>query len=101
MPPVAHCNDQQVAGGDTADTRNIDLGKTSGTAVFDYQTYSQKDRILVSYQGSILLDTGCVGESASKPLSYSGASTQMTVEVQPNCAGGTGTAWDYTLHCPP
>ncbi len=101
LPPVAQCNDQQVAGGDTPDTRLIELGRTSGTFTFDYDTVSIKDRIVVSYQGTTLLDTGCVGESMSKPLTYSGSSTQIMVQVLPNCeTGGTGTIWNYTAHCP-
>src|SRR5581483_2542220 len=102
LPSVGRCDEQQVAGGDTADTRNIELGKTSGTATLDYNTFSIKDRIIVSYQGSVLFDTGCVGTSASQPINFAGSSTQLTVEVMPNCEGGTtGTAWQYTVHCPP
>jgi hypothetical protein len=33
-------------------------------------------------------------------LSYSGGSTQVRVQVTANCAGGTGTSWNYTVHCP-
>ena len=100
LPPVGQCDQQQVAGGDTPDTRNIEVGQTSGTFTFDYSTYSIRDRIIVSYQGTTLLDTGCVGESQSRQLTYGGSSTQVTVSVEPNCDGSTGTAWDYTVHCP-
>jgi hypothetical protein len=24
----------------------------------------------------------------------------VTVTVTPNCQGGSGTSWNYTLHCP-
>jgi hypothetical protein len=101
LPSCGICNDQQVAGGDTPDTRIIELGQVSGTAQFDFDTYSIPDDIIVTYEGRVLLDTGCVGTSGSQSLPYSGSSTAMTVEVRPNCQGGTsGTQWDYTLHCP-
>jgi hypothetical protein len=95
------CNDEQVAGGDTPDTRDIMLGRSSGTSQFDFDTFSIPDQIIVTYEGRVLLDTGCVGTSGSRSLTYSGSSTEMKVEVRPNCQGGTsGTQWQYTLHCP-
>lgn len=100
LAPVVACSTSQVAGGDTPDTRFVNLNQTGGTFLFQYSTYSQKDRIIIKHDGGVLLDTGCVGESNSKNLSYSGNATGVTVEVQPNCAGGTGTAWDYSVHCP-
>jgi hypothetical protein len=96
------CGAQQVAGGDAPDTRGIEMGISHGTFDFSYDTYSIPDDIVVSYQGLPLFDTGCVGASGTTTLSFGpGASTQLTVSVSPNCAGGTsGTAWDYTIGCP-
>jgi hypothetical protein len=101
-PPAQPCNaGQQVAGGDAADSRYFEMGRTSGTFTFDYQTYSQRDRIQVIYEGRTIFDTGCVGESRTGvSISFSGATTVVTVTVTPNCQGGSGTAWNYTLHCP-
>lgn len=96
----ATCNTQQVAGGDTPDTRQVQMGQTSGTFQFFWETYSQRDQIIVSYNGTVLFDSGCVGASATQTLSYSGASSLITVQVVPNCAGGSGTAWNYTVYCP-
>ena len=98
---IANCSATQNAGGDTPDTRTIELGKTSGTFVFTYDTYSIKDQILVKYLGSTLFDTGCVGASGSKSITYAGSSTQISVQVNPNCeTGTTGTAWQYSVSCP-
>lgn len=94
------CGVQQVAGGDAPDTRSIQMGVSSGTFAFSYDTYTQQDEIAVSYQGALLFDTGCVGASGSTQLSYRGSSTSITVSVAPNCAGGSGTAWNYTVGCP-
>lgn len=94
------CSTQQVAGADTPETRVIDLGKTSGTFKFDYETYSQKDNITVTYAGATLFSTGCVGANGSQNITFSGSSTFVTVSVQPNCAGGSGTAWNFKVYCP-
>jgi hypothetical protein len=95
------CGSVQVAGGDLPVTRTVELGASSGTFTFTYDTFSIPDRIVVTYQGGILFDTGCVGASGSVNLSYSGTATTVTVSVTPNCAGGTtGTSWQFTVGCP-
>ncbi|MBF0319699.1 MAG: hypothetical protein HQL01_07850 [Nitrospirae bacterium] len=94
------CNSTAVAGNDTAQTIKVSMGKSSGTFTFSYDTYSVKDQMVVSYEGKTLHDTGCVGKSGSVALSYSGTSTEVTVAVTPNCAGETGTAWNFTVGCP-
>lgn len=100
-PPAQSCNaGQQVAGADTPDSRSFEMGRTSATFQFDYDTYSQQDRIQVYYQGSPIYDTGCVGKADTVHPSYSGQSTVIQVVVTPNCAGGSGTQWNYTVHCP-
>lgn len=97
--PVRVCGTQQVAGGDAADTRLFDVGRNSGRFQFDYETFSQKDRIVVRYEGKTLFDTGCVGTSGSVTVPFSGSFRQIQVDVFPNCAGGQGTQWNYTVHC--
>lgn len=99
---LAQCSSTQNAGGDTPDTRMIELGKPAGTFDFSYETYSQQDQILVKYQGNTLFDTGCVGTNGTKTktLTYSGSLTQIVVQVIPNCRGGSGTAWNYSVACP-
>lgn len=99
---TAQCSTAQTAGGDVPDTRTIDLGKSGGTFVFTYDTQSVKDQMIVRYQGTTLFDSGCVGTNGDKtvPLTYGGTSTQITVQVVPNCEGGSGTAWSYSVSCP-
>jgi hypothetical protein len=96
------CGTQQVAGGDTPDTRVFDMNNIGGTFRFDFQTFSIKDQMIVRYQGNPLFDTGCVGTSGSKLIEYHGSSTKIEVEVKPNCptGQGTGTLWNYTVQCP-
>ena len=96
------CDSQFVAGGDVPETNEVELGQSSGMVDFSYDTDFIQDRIIVSYQGVTLFDTGCVGAAGTMPITYNGTSTSITVEVQPNCAGpgATGTSWDFSVSCP-
>lgn len=89
-----------MAGEDTPETRVIELGKACGSFQFYWATYSQQDRMVVTYEGKVLFDSGCVGSSGTETLNYCGSDTSITVDVSPNCAGGSGTAWDFTVYCP-
>jgi hypothetical protein len=103
QPPVVHqsrCNDTQKAGGDAPEVHQIDLGVTSGVFRFDYQTFDVKDQIIISQGGMTIFNTGCVGESRSVQVQFSGYTTMIEVRVNPNCAGSTSTAWNFTVHCP-
>ena len=100
-PPVAQCSAVQNAGGDVADTRNVPLGRRSGSFSLSYEMYSIKDQIRVIYDGKTIFDSGCVSGGKMQLIPYSGLASFVTVQVAPNCSGGTsGTAWNYTLACP-
>lgn len=96
FPP---CNSQQVSGANTPETRTIEMGRTSGTFTFEWQMFSVQDRMVVSYEGRTLFDTGCVSGGGTRALTYSGGSSTVTVQVFPACAGGS-TAWDFVVSCP-
>ncbi len=101
--PVRHqsnCNDQQQAGGDPPEEHTIDLGQSYGSFIFDYNTVTQKDQIIIMNGGMKIFDSGCVGESKSIPIQLRGYSPTITVRVNPNCNGGSGTQWYFTVHCP-
>lgn len=103
QPAVVHqsrCNDTQKAGGDAPEVHQIDLGVTSGVFRFDYQTFDVKDQIIVSQGGMTIFNSGCVGESRSVQVQFSGYTSVIEVRVNPNCAGSTSTAWNFTVHCP-
>jgi hypothetical protein len=97
---IGLCNQAQVAGADAPETRTFDVGTSCGDLTLEYQTHSIEDAITVEYEGSVVADTGCVGGSGTLSISICGASSQVSVSVQPNCAGGSGTAWEFTLVCP-
>jgi hypothetical protein len=99
--PPQQCPGYNSQGRDTPETRTVNLFKTSGTFQFQRNHYTVKDRMQVFYEGRQLHDTGCTGGSQTINLPYSGTSTLVTVKVTPNCAGTTGTVWDFTVLCPP
>ena len=78
------------------------MGQSSGTFRFDYDTAFQEDRIIVQYEGGTIFDSGCVGTGTTQTtnITFAGSSEEITVRVEPNCAGGTGTWWEFTVYCP-
>ncbi len=99
-PPPPPCNGLQEQGADTPETRVVDLGQTSGSFQFEYETFNVQDRLVVTYEGRVLFDTGCVGANGVETISYSGSSSLVTVSVTPNCDDGDSTQWNFTVSCP-
>ena len=97
------CDGQQVAGADTPVSRRYNMGAGTRSFQFIYQTYTQQDRVKVWNGATNLLDSGCVGtggEVARNLTLTSGGGSSIRVDVEPNCAGGTGTSWYFTVVCP-
>jgi hypothetical protein len=101
-PPAQPCTaGQQVSGGDQADTRRFNMGRTSGDFTFDYDTASIQDEIQVIDDTGVLFTTGCKGISGTVTKHFTSATSIIQVSVVPNCSGNTsGTWWSYTVHCP-
>jgi len=95
------CDANTHQGGDTPETHQVEMGQMSGTFTFSWEMYTIKDQMIVSYEGTQLFDTGCVSGNGQQPLSFAGTTTKVTVVVNPNCEGTTGTAWNFTVGCPP
>ena len=98
------CDGQQIAGADTPVSRRYNMGSSSATFKFDYDTYSVRDRITVWNGATLLFDTGCVGASQTVSITYSSKSPSIRVDVEPNCGctsgfGCSGTAWNFRVHC--
>ena len=102
VPPVAACNSIVSQGSDNPETHEIDVSGTSGTVQFQYDTYSQPDRMIVSIDGQQMYDTTCLGTRGlvSQPIPLPASAQKMRVQVLPNCAGGVGTSWSFKLACP-
>ncbi len=99
-PPMQRCNSSQVAGGNQPVTRVVGVGARQGRVVFRWSMYRARDRMLVSYQGRVLFDTGCVSGAGQRTISFRGQSSAMTVRIQPNCLGRRrSTSWSFSLGC--
>ncbi|MEM7481801.1 MAG: M4 family metallopeptidase [Acidobacteriota bacterium] len=114
-PNSVLCQQVVNAGGNMPETHVVELGSNSGTTIFGINTFTVPDRMLVKYEGQTIFDTLCLsteptfgcdsqcccsGGACDCAIPFSGTSTQMTVEVIPNCAGTADTAWAFTLSCP-
>lgn len=93
------CDYEQASGGQEGDIRTIQLTDTSGTIEVEYEMYGVPDRLIVTYEGNTILDTGEVSRGKRVSASFSGNSGQVTVEVIGN-QENEGTQWNYTLYCP-
>lgn len=96
----AKCPGGTSAGGDAPYHGSFELGRKQGNFVFRREHYRIKDRMVITYEGRVLHDTGCASGYESKEISYSGAATNVVVRVIPNCKGTTGTAWNFRVFCP-
>lgn len=99
---IGSCNDFTNAGGDTPDISKIELGTTTGTFDFTFETFTIKDKIDITHGGHLIYSTGCVGanKKASISLSAESTATSIIVDVSPNCAGTSSTRWNYVVSCP-
>ncbi|MBA4390786.1 MAG: hypothetical protein C0399_07595 [Syntrophus sp. (in: bacteria)] len=94
-----NCSTTTKSGGDEPAKIHVNVGLNPGTAVFSYEMYDVKDRMIVVYGGQTLYDTGCTNGSKSIPLHLSGKSDQVIIFVKPACEK-SGTQWNFTLECP-
>uniref|UniRef100_A0A914PMU7 Uncharacterized protein n=1 Tax=Panagrolaimus davidi TaxID=227884 RepID=A0A914PMU7_9BILA len=79
------------------------MGRNNGTIMFVYQTYDVKDRITITYENRMIFDSGCVGteDEQQTPVTFSGQSQELRVDVEPNCDGTTSTGWYFSVPCLP
>jgi len=90
------------AGGDEGYDETFGASNGGYTLILTYETFWQKDRIILYNQSDdILFDSGCVGTGGEKvaniPVPI--GTTEIRVVVEPNCEGGTGTAWYLRVEC--
>lgn len=95
------CNEQTVAGNDTPDDRIIDIGKAHTVISFKYETYTIKDQINVYYKNHLIFSSNCIGTQGERTTSITldDNESSLRVNVIPDCAGESGTAWYYTIEC--
>jgi len=90
------------SGGDEGFDETYNAGNGGYTLILTYETYFQKDRIILYNQSNVILfDSGCVrtqGEEVAN-IPVPAGTTSIRVVVEPNCEGGTGTAWYLRVEC--
>jgi hypothetical protein len=104
---TAKCGDTVKQGGDKPESITIPVGGSSGTASLNYQAFDIPDQMTVYVDGKLAFGTGCVGDNIKKGVGAGvgkfqippGASN-VRVDVNPNCNGTSGTAWEFKLICP-
>jgi len=99
------CGTFTEAGSDAAETHYVEMGQTSGYFWFEHETFTQEDRITIYYENDPvpIFDSGCIGTNGTESHHIKfgpGNSTKIMVHVEPNCAGGSGTRWNFTVRCP-
>lgn len=97
----SNCNDRQQAGGDAPEIHNINLGQSFGSFRFDYNMFTVKDQVIITQGGQTIYNSGCVSFTNSLQINLNGMGNQISVRVNPNCAGSSSsTEWNFTVHCP-
>ena len=100
----------QVSGGPRPDSRTFSLGTSKGRFEFDYVPFDVVDRFKITYENQVIFDSGCDITTSAEwrqtlhgfNVAFSGTSTYITVDVEPNCANDSrlDTHWSYIVHCP-
>lgn len=89
-----------AAGTITGGNEGLDRSYYSASGVpFDlgFDGMGVKDRLRVYLDGTLVIDTGCIGGTASYPGLYHAGIIRLL--VTPNCEGTSSTAWSITLAC--
>jgi choice-of-anchor A domain-containing protein len=97
----------------------VDVGGNNGYTWLYVNTLNVPDALIVKYENEDMVRTGCVstefiagydnpvtgwscddvGGWCKVRLRVEGASSVLSVDVQPNCAGTTDTLWSFALTC--
>lgn len=98
------CGNTSISGADQGVTEYINMQGSVGTFAFNYETYGVKDRMQVYHGQSLLFDSGCVGTYGEKSenielTAQQSVSNFVKVVVTPDCDGGSGTAWYFSVAC--
>jgi hypothetical protein len=98
-PAVSPCNAQVKSGGDEGYAGIFEMGQSSGSFVFQYNTQNVPDKITI-YDGEgtsgkvIFTYEGSTGSHTEAVVNFS--KPQVTVEL----IGGKKTYWEFLINCP-
>jgi hypothetical protein len=96
-PSPLGCSATTTSGGAGVTTNVHEMGRTSGSFVFNWDAFTIPDKFDVSYQGALLFSTGFVSFTGTHTITYNGTSTKVTVVVT---GSAPNTAWEYVVNCP-
>lgn len=97
------CNTLYDDGADEPEQYSIPVSASGrGAYVYWYQHYNKKDRARIYFNGRMIWDTGCTGDSESKELPELSGGGQVKIIIDPKCdpADSSGTKWEFKLSCP-
>lgn len=95
---IEQCPSTRESGGRGTYRFRLDMVVTEGTFPVSYYMYFIPDQLTITYEGSVLFDTGgLVSGGSSFSLAYSGSSKYVDVVMT---APNSGTAWDLFVGCP-
>ena len=91
-----------TSGGDEGVIQAIDMGQTSGSFLFEYNTYTAKDRIKIfngkKTQGvPIFKYEGGTDGKITEMINFNSSDGYITIVVE---AIDSGTVWDFKVNCP-
>jgi hypothetical protein len=89
-----------ASGGDQgySNTFNLNRVGVETTIQITFEAFTQKDAITVTAGGQTF-SSGCISGNVTHLMYLPNGADTITVSVQPNCAGGTGTAWNFSINC--
>lgn len=100
--PEEPCNSQVESGGDEGIVKPINMGQPSGTFLFEFDTYTYRDRITI-YNGKNCTGTpifqyqGGTEGVVVRRVSFNSPDNYISVVVQ---GIDHGTSWEFKVNCP-
>jgi hypothetical protein len=90
----------EASGGDEGYSNSFDLNREGVETTLEiyFQAYSIKDGITVTAGGQTF-SSGCISDSVTHLMHLPNGAKTISVTIQPNCEGDTGTAWYFTITC--
>ena len=90
-----------ASGGDEEYSETFSLNRVGIPTTLDilFEAYAQKDAIIVTASSGESFSSGCISGFAATTLELPNGAESITVTVQPNCEGGSGTLWDFSITC--
>ncbi len=95
------CDALTVAGGNQAERHRFSMvGKTVLNLTYNTKRIKDYIRVLNSSGGS-LWESGCVGTrgNANQVINLPVGTDEIHIDIHPNCAGDSGTSWNFTASC--